>query len=571
MSGGFSAGGLITGLDSNSLISQLMQIERQPIIRLQEQIDAYETQKTAVQALRTQFLTLRNAAQDFRFNNIFSQFGATSSEESVLGVEIAGPSPVIGSYTIDVQQLASATVANSSAVLGSPIDPNANLDSNGMTTELTAGTFTINGVEFTVDPTSQSLNTVLGQINASAAGVTATYDAVTDTVTFENSAAGDTSIINFGATDDTSNFLAAIAIEEATQATGGSGSTVATGTRNLGAVDPNAVLNDSNFASGAISAGSFQVNGITINVDPATDTLNEVLQAITDSDAGVSATYDSSSDTIRVVSKTLGSRTISFADGGSGFLAAVNLTAAVQDAGNDAQFTINGGTVQTRNTNEVSDAIGDVALNLLSVGTSTITVSGDDDLIVEDINEFLTAFNESVDMIRDITSRDGDLGSDASISQIEMYLRSEVFNTVSGITGDFSTLIEIGITTGDSFDSTESAHLELDEDVFREALRDDRSNVSSLFHNTGDTGVADKLFDYLDGITRTTGFLNNRSKANGSIDRQIKSLNDQIDRVEQRVALREERLRKQFAQLEVLASGYQADSSVLSGLSFGLF
>ena len=568
MSGGFSAGGLITGLDSNSLIAQLMQIERQPIIRLQEQIDAFETQKTAIQELRTQLLSLRNAAQDFRFNNVFSQFGSASSEESVLGVEIAGPSPVIGSYAIDVQQLASATVASSSAVLGSPIDPNANLDSNGMTTELTAGTFSVNGIEFTVDPTSQSLNTVLGLINASGAGVTATYDAVADTVSFENSAAGDTNVINFGVTDDTSNFLSAISIEQATQYTGGSGSTVATSTRNLGAVDPNAVLNTSNFASGAVSAGTFQVNGITITVDPTASSLNDVLTAITDSDAGVSATYDSSSDTIRVVADTLGSRTVNFSDGGSGFLAAVNLTAAVQDAGEDAQFTINGGAVQTRNTNEVSDAVGDVAFNLLSVGTSTVTVTGDDDLIVEDINEFLTAFNESVDLIRTMTGQEGDIGNDTSISQVEMYLRSEVFSMVSGITGSFSSLVQIGVSTGDTFDSTGSAHLELDEDVFREALRDDRSNVSALFHNAGETGIADKLFEYVDEITRTTGFLNNRGKANGSLDRQISSLEDQIERVERRVALREERLRRQFTQLEVLASSYQADSAALSGMAF---
>jgi len=240
----------------------------------------------------------------------------------------------------------------------------------------------------------------------------------------------------------------------------------------------------------------------------------------------------------------------------------------VQDAGDDAEFTINDGAVQTRNTNEISDAIGDVAFNLLSVGTSTVTVTGDDDLIVEDINEFLTAFNESVDMVRTMTGREGDIGTDISISQVEMYLRSEVFSIVSDITGDFSSLVEIGITTGGTFDSTSSAHLELDEDVFREALRDDRLNVSSLFHNTGETGIADKLFDYLDQITRVSGFLNNRGKANGSLDRQIASLEDQIERVEQRTTLKEERLRRQFLQLEVLSSGYQADSAALSSLAF---
>ncbi|MEA3364992.1 MAG: flagellar cap protein FliD N-terminal domain-containing protein, partial [Candidatus Hydrogenedentes bacterium] len=367
MSGAFTAGGLITGLNTSELISQLIELERQPIIRMQSRIAALEEQRESIGEVRTQLQTLRNRAQDFRFEMVFGQFQATSSEESVLTADIAPGTPAAGTYTIEVLQLASATVARSSAVLGEAIDPDAALSSSGITSDLTAGDFTINGTTFTLDPDTQSLNDILTQINSGGAGVTATYDPIEDKVTLENDTAGDTSIINLGGSADTSNFLTAIGLIGAQQSTGGNGSTVVTSSRNLGAVDPGQTLNLSSFRNGAITAGGFRINGVQINVDPTTDTLESIIGAINASDANVTATYDSTNDTIRVVSDVLGSRTIAFESGTSNFLDVVNLTTATQTAGNDAQFTVDGGAVQTRNTNAVADAVAGVTLNFRSL------------------------------------------------------------------------------------------------------------------------------------------------------------------------------------------------------------
>ncbi|GMV93549.1 MAG: hypothetical protein AMXMBFR82_33270 [Candidatus Hydrogenedentota bacterium] len=570
MSGGFSVGGLITGLDSNSIIRQLIQLERQPILRLQDRISILTQRQTAVRELRTTLTDLRNRAQDFRFNNVFSQFAATSSEESVLTAEISGSSPVSGSYSVNVIQLASATVATSSASLGSPIDPNATLENSGITTEIEAGTFSINGVQFNVDPTTDSLDSILNAINSSAAGVTATYNAATDRVTIANTAASDTSVINFGATDDDSNFLEVIRVDQATQTTGTGGSTEVTSTRNLGAINPTDVLNTVNLAGGAIASGSFRVNGISINVDASVDSLSDVLGRINDSDAGVTASYDASTDTIRVVSKTLGSRTINFTSDTSNFLNVTNLATATQTAGNDSQFSINGGATLTRNTNEVADAIGGVTLNLQSVGTSTVTVSVDDDAILEDVQEFVDEFNASVAAIREIVGQGGLLENDSSIRFIEDFLRGNVFSTVPGISGTFKTLTQVGISTGDSFDSSSLSELQIDEDAFREALRTNRGNVEDLFSNSGKTGIADRFFEYLDEATSTQGFLNERVRSNGIFDQQIRSLNDQIDRLEDRVAQKEQRLRLQFSKLEQLSATYQSQGAALSAIGGGL-
>jgi len=573
MAGGFSVGGLISGLDSNTLIRQLMQLERQPIIRFQERISRLESQQEAIRDIRTQLLTLRNRFQDFRFSQVFEQFSVDSNDETAMTVQVSGPNPVVGAYDVEVLELASATVATSSAAMGGAIDPDAALNSSGLADEVTGTTFSINGQTFTIDPDTQSLNQILAQITGSAAGVTASYDALTDKVVFTNTAAGDTSIILFGAGDDDSNFLDAIGVTGATQGDDGSvpPKTQVTSTRNLGAVDPNEVLNLAHFSGGGIADSVFRINGVTISVDAANDTLSDVLGAINASDAQVTASYDSTSDTIRIVSDTLGSRTISFEAVSGDFLGKTNLTAATQTAGSDARFTINGGAEQTRNTNNVSDAIGGITLNFLSTNVgdpATVTVSGDDSSIVEDIQEFVTAFNEAMDELHAQIGRDGVLSGDGGLRIIQTTLRMDIFSRVEGL-GDFESLISIGITTGDSFDSTGVSHIELDEEVFREALRDDRTNVRDLFSNSSDTGIADKLFDYLDEITKTTGFLNARAKANGSIDSQIRSVNDQIDRLEDRVTRKELYLRRQFTQLEMITARLQQQGSALG--SFGYF
>ncbi len=78
----------------------------------------------------------------------------------------------------------------------------------GFATAVTAGSFSINGVAFKVDPTKNNLNNVLTQINASSAGVYATYDSANDKILLTAKADGPQGI-TLGSSGDTSNFLQA--------------------------------------------------------------------------------------------------------------------------------------------------------------------------------------------------------------------------------------------------------------------------------------------------------------------------------------------------------------------------
>ncbi len=553
MAGQIYFSGLASGLDVDTIITQLLALERVPIARLRNRIQTLEDQREGVQSVRRDLLTLFHRAQDFTLDMVFDQVAAASSDESVLTTELAGGNAVRGSFDIQVTTLASATVGTSSNYLGQVVDPNVALDSAGLSLAPTSGTFTVNGTEITIDVTTDTLNDVLTDISNNT-NVTATFSATTNKITLTNDDPGDTDIINLGATSDTSNFLDSGRLTAATQT--GTPTTLES-TVDIAVVNPADTL-DNIFGAGTVTAGTFQINGTTITVaDPSTETLDDVLSAINSSDAGVTASFDGSSDTIRVVSDTLGSRTIDFTDGTSGFLAAAYLDTADQTAGTDAQLTVDGASM-TRNTNTITDAIGGVSFTLLATGSSTITVNNDYEGMIEDITEFVDAYNTGIQTMHDLLGEDGGLENDGSIRLVENYLRNTIFGRPTGVTGDYESLLGIGISTGDTFESDVLTMLEVDEGALREALETDRDDVASIFTNAAEDGIGDLFENYLQDLTSTTGFLQSRSRASGTIDGQIDVLNDRIDAIERRLGWKEERLRRQFTQMEMALSQYQA-------------
>jgi flagellar hook-associated protein 2 len=477
----------------------------------------------------------------------------------VLTAELSGGNAVRGSFDVVVTALASATVGTSSNYLGQVIDPDAALDSAGFSLAPTSGTFTINGTEITIDVTTDSLNDVINMIDTNT-NVTAAFNLTTNKISLTNDGPTDTDIINLGASSDTSNFLESARLTGATQT--GTPTTLES-TVDVAVINPADTL-DNIFGVGAVTAGTFQINGTTITItDPSTETLDDVLTAVNSSDAGVTVSFDASTDTVRVISDTLGSRTIDFTDGTSGFLAATYLDTADQTAGTDAQFTVDGQSM-TRNTNAVTDAIGGISFTLLSTGTSTITVNDDYEAMIEDVTEFVDAYNTAVQTIHNELGQGGELENDGSIRLIENYLRSTIFGRPTGVSGDYESLADIGITTGDTFERGALSMLEVDEGTLREALETDPDDVASIFTNAAEDGIGDLFEGYLRDLTSTTGFLQSRSEPNGTISDRIDAFNDRIDAIERRLGWKEERLRRQFTQMEIALSQFQAIGAFLA-------
>src|SRR5206468_1472214 len=78
------------------------------------------------------------------------------------------------------------------------------------------------------------------------------------------------------------------------------------------------------FAS--VATGTFTVNGVSIAVNKDTDTLNTVMARITASAAGVTATYNSSTDRLVLTGKVNSEDLITVANDTTGFLTAAKVS-----------------------------------------------------------------------------------------------------------------------------------------------------------------------------------------------------------------------------------------------------
>ena len=174
---------------------------------------------------------------------------------------------------------------------------------------VTAGSFDVNGVTINV-AADDTLNTVVGKINSSAAGVTASFDSAGDKVVVTQQTAG--SFKSVVLDNDTSGFLAATKLDAPTTIGGGEGH------------DSDRLINTVGDLSEA-GTGNFEINGVSINVDVGTDSLNDVIARINSSGAGVTAAYSETSSVVTIVSQSKTADLV-LDDGTSNFFSALNIT-----------------------------------------------------------------------------------------------------------------------------------------------------------------------------------------------------------------------------------------------------
>lgn len=110
-----SAPGIGSGLDVNTIVSQLVQAEKAPA---QNQIDSQRanltTQTSALGTLKSLLASLQSSLASLANGSAFTAYTATSSDTDSF-TATAGASAMPGSYQIDVQQLAAAQKLTSGA------------------------------------------------------------------------------------------------------------------------------------------------------------------------------------------------------------------------------------------------------------------------------------------------------------------------------------------------------------------------------------------------------------------------------------------------------------------------
>lgn len=179
------------------------------------------------------------------------------------------------------------------------------------------GSFQINGTSIDVGA-SDSINDVLDRINQADAGVNATFDAATETVLLTQNTPGSTPDIILE--NDTSGFLAAVKLDGAT-ATPGEDS------------EPNKSLAEVASFS-AVQSGSISVNGVSIDIDVNTDSLNDVLDRISASGADVDARFDNTTQRVTVRAESTASQ-MELYNGATHFFTAVGISEGAYNAAED--------------------------------------------------------------------------------------------------------------------------------------------------------------------------------------------------------------------------------------------
>src|SRR6476469_8647408 len=105
---GIQIGGIASGLDTESIITQLMSIESAPRTRTARQQVTVQARQDALRQIDTKLTNLKLAAGDLRSASIWTPTQAISSgNESVLTArQVTGAAP--GGYTVNVASLARA-------------------------------------------------------------------------------------------------------------------------------------------------------------------------------------------------------------------------------------------------------------------------------------------------------------------------------------------------------------------------------------------------------------------------------------------------------------------------------
>ena len=106
--GGITTGvGIFSGIDSASLIDQLISVQSRPLVLAQSRVISLNQQQAAYLDINSRLSAFKTAAASFRVNNVFDASNATSSDDSVITAS-AGSNAVPGSYNFFVDRLVSS-------------------------------------------------------------------------------------------------------------------------------------------------------------------------------------------------------------------------------------------------------------------------------------------------------------------------------------------------------------------------------------------------------------------------------------------------------------------------------
>lgn len=102
-----SGTGIFSGIDSASIISQLLAVDSRPKIVIQQRVAQLQSQTAALLGINSKLSALRTAVEKFRTSNPFDNNAATSSDDKIMGAT-ASVTAAAGTYSFLVDRLVSS-------------------------------------------------------------------------------------------------------------------------------------------------------------------------------------------------------------------------------------------------------------------------------------------------------------------------------------------------------------------------------------------------------------------------------------------------------------------------------
>jgi flagellar hook-associated protein 2 len=234
----------------------------------------------------------------------------------------------------------------------------------------------------------------------------------------------------------------------------------------------------------------------------------------------------------------------------------------------DAVIALGGGSnaiVASSSTNTFKNLVEGLTLTAGSVSDNpiTITVARNNDSVIEKMNAFVEQFNAVLSSISEVTKYDaeteeaGILLGNNTIRTVQSKILSAISKTLGG-SGNIQRLSQLGIKIGSD------SKLEFDEEKFRGFLESNEPAVESFFA-TKDEGFAYVFSDIIDDLTDSySGLI---TSTTDGYDSRVGLLNDRIEYLEKLLESKEQRLYKQYQNMEAALANMQTMSNALSSMT----
>ena len=427
--------GIVSGIDYNSIIQKLTALTLAPTTQINQQIATLNAANLELIKINNLLSSVQTALGALSQPNIYDAVSATSTNlAAIVASGIAGGNAVPGVYTIDSVQTATPTSVLSNTAAGHAItdllpatagiyagqasNTVPLVDSYAAITPTngsgSTGSVTIDGVSVNYDVNTQSLNTILANIQTAVQAYDPSFTAslnASGAVVLSGSKP-----ITLGSANDQGNLLDVLRLSGA-QINNTGPTTGVTGTAGVGGINQAVSFDSTGTNAGfvtPVTSGNFTINGVSISVSATGDNLASVLAKINTSNAGVIATYNAQTGGISLTNKSSGAQSIIVGSSSdtSNFLTAVGLTSAAgatTTVGQQSQVVVanpsGGSTTYYSNSNTVTTAIPGVSLQLTGNTTSpfTVTVAQDNSQLVNALNTFVSAYNSAVTEINSAT------------------------------------------------------------------------------------------------------------------------------------------------------------------------